>query len=163
MSTGEQGTLHRSRLAAWCASMGALLVLLLVAAPASAHSTLVRSDPPGGGTVAVGRTELSLWFGEPIAPRPAGSACVRRRATAVPVAVSMPTGEIGEFVQLETEPLQRGVLVLEWDTVSADDGHASTGSLDLRRRGQASAGRGSRRCPSARHRGASCGGSSWPP
>ena len=129
MSTDEQGPLHRSRLVAWCASLGALLVLLLVAAPASAHSTLVRSDPPEGGTVAVGRTELSLWFGEPIAGSASRFRLRTESGTAVPVTVSMPTGTIGEFVQLETGPLQRGVLELEWDTVSADDGHSSTGSL----------------------------------
>ena len=41
--------------------------LLVTSAPsASAHTELLRSDPPNGGMVAEGRTELTLWFDEAV-------------------------------------------------------------------------------------------------
>ena len=51
-----------ARLAAVLGALGALLVI--VVPPASAHTELLRSDPPNGGMVAEGRTQLTLWFDE---------------------------------------------------------------------------------------------------
>ncbi len=64
-ATGSRST----RLFAWLALGVALLatLLLLLPAPAQAHSGLVRSDPADGGSVAMGRTQLTLWYDEPIA------------------------------------------------------------------------------------------------
>ena len=52
-------------------------LLLGSAAAASAHNSLERSDPPNLGMVAIGRAELTLWFGEPVDDR-ASSFSVRR-------------------------------------------------------------------------------------
>ena len=119
----------RTSVASVCAWVVVLLAIVLVAAPASAHSSLVRSDPPPGGTVAVGRSEVSLWFGEPIDSTNSSFRLLTDAGTFLPVTVSMPTGPIGEFVQLETPTLERGILRLEWRAVSAEDGHTSSGTL----------------------------------
>ena len=129
MTTDEHGSRSRTRLVAWCAALGALFVALLVGAPASAHSTLVRSDPAEGGTVAVGRTELSLWFGEPIETAASSFRLLTESGEVLPATISGSTTSAAEFVQLETPALTRGVLRLEWRAISADDGHSSAGAL----------------------------------
>jgi copper transport protein len=111
----------------WWAIVGAVMAVVLVAGPAGAHSSLARSDPPDGGSVAVGRTELGLWFTEPVVA--SASRFTLRTDSGAPVSVTMSMPATGAFVQLDTRPLHRGVLVLTWDTVSADDGHPGHGSI----------------------------------
>lgn len=110
------------------------LVLLVVAivvgsaSAASAHNNLERSDPPNGGLAAIGRTELTLWFGEPVDER-TSSFTVRRTdpsPTAVPTTVELE--ENGFAVRLTTPPLQRGTYSIEWAVVG-DDGHPTQGTI----------------------------------
>lgn len=105
-------------------------LLVWLAAPASAHSELARSDPPDGGMVAVGRTSLGLWFAEPVAV-PASSFVLRTvDGRAVPVEVLSGSGGVGDsYVALRSAPLERGRYVLDWRVVSPADGHPSSGSL----------------------------------
>ncbi|QKE83927.1 copper resistance CopC family protein [Arthrobacter sp. NEB 688] len=103
----------------------ALLALLLLAPAASAHATLERSDPPNGGMVATGRTSLTLWFGEDIAPA-ASSISLEGAQGRVPVTVTVEPGD--RVVHVATPPLTRGTYTVTWAVVAAD-GHPTRGTL----------------------------------
>lgn len=102
-----------------------LVVLLLGASPAAAHSELERSDPPAGGTVAVGRTELTLWFTEAVDAR--SSRVTLRTIDGVDVPVTVSTS--GSVLGIVAPRLARATYVLDWRTLSLDDGHLSSGSV----------------------------------
>jgi copper transport protein len=104
----------------------AFMAVLTVAAPAVAHSELVRSDPPDGGKVAVGRSELSLWYAQAIDPR--ASRFLLHTVDGEPVDVVVSTAEDG-FLRLEVPALQHGSYVLDWHVSSREDGHVTSGSL----------------------------------
>ena len=109
----------------------ALLVAALLlgsASAVSAHSSLERSDPPNLGMVAIGRGELTLWFGEPVDAR-ASSFSVRRTdpvAASVPARATLEAG--GSVVHLAVPPLERGTYAIRWAVV-AEDGHATSGTI----------------------------------
>ncbi len=107
------------------AALLALLVLLVLAPSASAHATLERSDPPNGGMVATGRTALTLWFGEDIAPA-ASSFTLDGADGRVPVTVAVEPGH--RVVHLTTPPLARGTYTVTWAVVAAD-GHPTRGTV----------------------------------
>ncbi|MEQ6901406.1 copper resistance CopC family protein [Nocardioides sp. YIM 152588] len=108
--------------------LGLALLGLVVAPPAGAHSELIRSDPSDGGVVEVGRTELSLWFDEPVDI--ATAHLVLRTDAGTPVRVRAdPSAGRSAFVTLRTAPLSRGILVLTWTITSATDGHISAGTM----------------------------------
>lgn len=106
----------------------ALVVLLLGAPAALAHSELARSDPPDRGLVAVGRTSLSLWFTEAV--NGPGSTFALRTLDGAPVtARATVSGTDAGFVEITTDPLAEGTYLLEWTVLSRDDGHSSRGSI----------------------------------
>jgi copper transport protein len=143
MNDGGRGHVARERAVLWRILGLALLAVLMTAVPARAHSSLLRSDPSAGGTASVGRTELSLWFAEPVSVRASRFSLRTDRGAPVRVAPDRETQGVTEFVQLDVAPLPRGILVLDWDVVSAVDGHASHGSLTFGVGVSAMAGNGS--------------------
>ncbi len=106
-----------------------LLALLGSAAPALAHSYVPRSDPPNGGMVAVGRSELTLWFSEPVSQE--GSTLELRATSPTPleVPVTLDLDPSGRLARLAVEPLDRGSYRLDYTLVSSDDGHATRGAI----------------------------------
>lgn len=107
--------------------VGMVLLVLLQASPASAHSELTRSDPPNGGMVVVGRTFLTLWFEEPV-NLPASSFDLHT-AEGSPVTVTVSADDSGAVVRLDVEQLARATYELSWRVVSLSDGHPSAGAL----------------------------------
>ena len=105
----------------------AVVVVLLTSAPAQAHSETVRSDPPNGGMVEVGRTSLTLWFDEPIGA--AASTIELRTLDGLPVESSIDIDNGDLSVVVETAPLAHGSYVLDWHALSLVDGHASSGTI----------------------------------
>jgi len=107
-----------------------LLVVLLLgsAGAAAAHSEVERSDPANGGMVQVGRTELTLWFGEPITE--SGSSFSVRGADpgVAPLETTVALEDGDTVVRLTTPPLQRGTYTIAWAVV-ADDGHPTRGTV----------------------------------
>ncbi len=112
------------------ARVGLLLIAILIgsAAAASAHNNLERSDPPNGGLAAVGRTELTLWFGEPVDERTSSFTVRRTDPSPTAVQTTVALEENGFAVRLTTPPLQRGTYSIEWAVVG-DDGHPTSGTV----------------------------------
>ncbi len=112
----------------------AALVLVLLgliggAAPALAHSYVPRSDPPNGGMVAVGRTELTLWLSEAVS---ADGSTIELRATSptpVDVPVTLALDPSRRVARLTTAPLERGSYRLDYTLFSTDDGHTTRGAI----------------------------------
>ena len=105
----------------------ALALALLTAAPASAHATLVRSNPTDGSRLASSPATVMLTFDEPV-QLVRGSAHVLdgglhivndpNRASATGSTVRIPI----------TAPLPKGAYTVVWQVISAD-GHNVSGSL----------------------------------
>ena len=98
-----------------------------VAAPASAHSGTLRSDPPNGGMVPEGRTSLTLWFDEPIGA--AASSFQVRTVAGLAVDSSAEVRTDPARVIITTPPLERGQYRIDWHALSLADGHASSGTI----------------------------------
>ncbi len=107
-------------------AVGALLVL--TAAPASAHANLERSDPPNGGQIAPGRTTLTLWFGEPVTAAGSSFSVQRTDGAAPAVETTAQVGDGGTVVHLTIPPLENGTYTLTW-AVTATDGHPTRGTV----------------------------------
>ncbi len=108
-------------------ALAAVAVLVVMAPSAQAHSETIRSDPPNGGMVPVGRSSLTLWFDEPIGA--AASTIELRTLDGLPVKSSFDISNGDLSVVVETAPLEHGSYVLDWHALSLVDGHASSGTI----------------------------------
>ncbi len=116
--------------------VGALAVLLAVGwlalrpPPATAHALLIRAVPAVNGTVATSPTELLLTFTEPVDPTLSHVQVVDTRGRAVPGV--LPSRAVPGDAQQLRVPLARalphGVYTVDWQTVSALDGHLAGGA-----------------------------------
>ncbi len=100
-------------------------VLLAAAAPASAHATLIGTDPAEGAVLDVAPERVTFTFNESVIGVPAGIRVFD--ATGEEVASSATVREARLLVDLEEE-VGEGTLVVVWRLVSAD-GHPIGGSL----------------------------------
>ncbi|QNN51573.1 copper resistance protein CopC [Nocardioides mesophilus] len=105
----------------------ALLLALLVPSAAQAHSELQRSDPLDGAVVPVGRTTLTLWFGESVAAASSSFVLRTQDGSLVPTTVSGQGATT--VIEIETAPLERNTYQLDWRVFSLDDGHTTSGTL----------------------------------
>ncbi|WP_425954883.1 copper resistance protein CopC [Xylanimonas sp. McL0601] len=109
------------------AALGCGLAIVVGSASAApAHAELVRSDPSAGGTAAVGRTAMTLWFTEAVELGPADVRLTTLDGREVLVTVASSEDAV---IGLATPPLSRATYVLDWHAVSLDDGHSSAGSV----------------------------------
>lgn len=109
--------------------LAALLAALVLgpAAPASAHATLVASDPAEGQVLDAAPDELRFTFTESIAEVPDGVRVFDARGEAVGSSSSVD----GETLVVDlTDRVADGTLVVLWRILSAD-GHPVTGSLSF--------------------------------
>ncbi len=114
------------RVPAW---IGALLVaataVLGLAAPASAHATLVSTDPAEGEVLATAPGEVTFTFDEPVQLVPDGLLAFDAAGDRVDVDASASDTEVtGDL----PDDLDEGTYVVTWRVVSAD-GHPIAGSL----------------------------------
>ena len=107
--------------------LAALLLTLMVPSAAQAHSELQRSDPIDGAVVPVGRTTLTMWFGESVAT--ASSSFVLRTGDGSIVPTSASGQRATTVVEITTDPLERATYQLDWRVFSLDDGHTTSGTL----------------------------------
>ena len=96
-------------------------------APLRRTAELERSDPLDGAVVPVGRTTLTLWFGESVAT-PSSSFVLRTQdGSIVPTTASGPRDTT--VIEIGTDPLKRDTYQLDWRVFSLDDGHTTSGTL----------------------------------
>jgi copper transport protein len=132
--SGGVRTGRRHRRVAAALGRGVQVALLLAAvvvgtaSAASAHDSIERSDPPNGGMVAIGRTELTLWFGEPVEERGSSFAVRRTDPAAASLRTTATLGRDDGTVRLATPPLERGTYTITWAVVG-DDGHPTGGTI----------------------------------
>jgi hypothetical protein len=107
----------------------AALALGATASGASAHASLVKSDPPAKATVAAPKT-ITLTFDEEIAPAFSKFALtmpsMKNMAVKVKTAVSKDHKSI---VGTPQAPLSPGAYSIAWTAAAADDGHKTTGKV----------------------------------
>lgn len=107
---------------------GFLLVALVLAAPfASAHPTLVTSDPENGARVAAERAGLVLRFSEALDSSLARASLQRADGSDVPVSVAVDAAR-PTLLRVATGPLAADGYALHWRVVGLD-GHASEGDI----------------------------------
>ena len=106
------------------------LWLALPAPGAAAHALLIAADPAVDGTVARSPGQILLTFSEPVDPTLSHVDIVDTRGRAVPgVSRSAPVaGNQQELRVVLTQPLPHGVYTVDWQTVSALDGHFAGGA-----------------------------------
>lgn len=111
--------------------VGAFVALLLAARGAAAHSNLVRAEPPPDSSVSTSPTTLRLWFSEAVEP---GFSDVRvldsaRRQVDRGDSHVAPDDPTALMVSLPALP--PGVYTVAWRTLSAVDGHPTSGAYSL--------------------------------
>ena len=121
----------RRRVATVCAAvLGALVVMVAVAGPASAHAELVASDPSQGTVIGSEPTQVTLRFSEEIVLRLSAVKVIGpdgRRLDAGALHAG-PLGADSMAVDLAADA-RHGTFVVVWQVTAADDGHASSGTV----------------------------------
>ena len=116
------------RLGGWLLLLPLAAVLLLgAAAPASAHATLIGTDPAQGAVLDAAPERVTFTFNESVIGVPAGITVFD--ATGEEVASSAAVRDARLLVDLDEE-VGQGTLVVVWRLVSAD-GHPIGGSLSF--------------------------------
>lgn len=105
--------------------LGAVALVLGAAAPASAHATLVSTDPAEGAVLAGAPERITLEFSEGVTGVPDGAQVFDAEGAGL-AATSSTSGKV-LTVEL-TDPVGDGTLVVVWRVVS-EDGHPISGSL----------------------------------
>lgn len=111
------------------AIIGAIVTLLLTAAPAFAHVELADSDPVAGSTVSAPPEVITLVFSTAAAP--AGEGIVVVDAEQQPIAVSVVQSSPETVEIMPDVPLGEGIYGVQW-TMKAGDAHPRTGSVTFR-------------------------------
>lgn len=111
----------------FAASALALVLAFGLAAEASAHAKLVKSDPPANGQ-AKDNKNLELTFNEEISGKLSG-ATVKDSAGKTVASTSMVDQNGKGLMVTMKDPLTAGAYKVEWRAVASDDGHRTTGTL----------------------------------
>ncbi len=111
------------------AALAAVFLLFLTLAPASAHADLVRSEPADNSVVAVGPVEIKIWFSEPVAAAFSNAQVMDDHGQQVPLKSIHIDSSDPTLMVLEPPALANGVYTVNWQAVSADEGHVTHGSF----------------------------------
>lgn len=103
------------------------LLILGAAAPASAHATLVSTDPAEGAVLATAPEQVTFTFNESVIGNPAG---IKVFDATGAIVASTPSVRDSQLVVALDEEVGDGTLVVVWRLVSAD-GHPIGGSLSF--------------------------------
>jgi copper transport protein len=117
-----------SRLAATLLAAG--VALILSAGPASAHATLVSTDPPAGARLLEAPASVDITFSEQV-EAPAGSVRLHDANGKTLETGAIQSLEGGRTVRLGIGSLADGGYVLSWRVLSAD-GHPVSGGVTWR-------------------------------
>ena len=109
------------------ASLLALGLAFGVAAEASAHAKLVKSDPAANGQPSDPKN-LELTFSEEISGKLSGAEVKDAAGKTVASSAMVDQNGKGLMVMLK-DPLKPGAYKIDWHAVASDDGHRTTGTL----------------------------------
>lgn len=97
---------------AWLSALGLCLVAMLMTRPASAHASLIGSDPPANATAAAPR-QISLTFDEEVTP--AFSSFVMSMDEGMRVMLkTFVSKDYKTIIGIPSKPLMAGVYKLSW-------------------------------------------------
>lgn len=114
----------------WGVALGAaILWLLVVAAPASAHGELVRSDPAANASLTEPPAQLALSFTEPIDPANTTVDVLTPEGAMVPGIGEVSTAASAREITVSLPVLDAGVYVVRYQVLSTLDGHITSGSF----------------------------------
>ena len=105
----------------------ALSLAFGLAAEASAHAKLVKSDPPANGQPS-DKKNLELTFSEEISGKLSGAVLTDAKGAKVATTSMADQGNKGLMVMAK-EPLKPGEYKLAWHAVASDDGHRTSGTV----------------------------------
>ncbi len=107
------------------------LMLLVAARVADAHATLVRAEPPADSVLATSPSMLRLWFSEALEPGFSDVRVLNAARQQVDNGDSRVAADDRTSLTLSLPPLEPGVYTVAWRTLSAVDGHPTSGAYSL--------------------------------
>ncbi|GAB3058757.1 hypothetical protein GCM10027053_20910 [Intrasporangium mesophilum] len=107
-------------------ALAAVLLFWFGAGSASAHSVLLRSDPPSGAVLASSPPVVTLEFDEEITTRLSTARLVDASGREVS-GVAVQEASNADDLRVSVPPTGRGTFSLLWRVMSADDGHVTDG------------------------------------
>jgi copper transport protein len=127
---GKDHLLVRVAASAALVALVVALSLALLPSSAAAHALLIRSSPGVDATVAQSPAQILLTFSEPVDPTLSKVQVFDAHGRTVSgVSRSQPvTGNQQQLRVVLASPLAHGVYTIEWQTVSALDGHFAGGT-----------------------------------
>ncbi|MBO0845444.1 MAG: copper resistance protein CopC [Nocardioides sp.] len=111
-------------LALLAASMGSVL---LGAAPASAHATLVRADPASGSVLGSAPPVVRLWFSEDVAAPFTSVKLMDGSGHRIDGVRAGSSGVDQRLVEVVLPKLGSGAYAVVWSVLAEDDGHRTSG------------------------------------
>jgi copper transport protein len=107
----------------------AVVLALLLIAPADAHATLVRSEPPAGALLTAAPKELVLEFSERLDPSFSAVRLLNSSNQVVNGGPGVIDPAAPRVLRLPLADLPKDSYTAVWKVRSADDGHITEGSL----------------------------------
>jgi copper transport protein len=107
----------------------AVVLALLLIAPAEAHATLVRSEPPAGALLTTAPKELVLEFSERLDPSFSAVRLLDSKSQVVNADPGVIDPAAPRVLRLPLAALPKDSYTAVWKVRSADDGHVTEGSV----------------------------------
>src|SRR5262252_4023151 len=138
--TGRRPSAVRILLRTAALALGAAVVMVLLARPASAHADLVRSDPPDGSVLTHAPSVARLWFSETISPKFSSARVVDHTGATITGSHLQAGGGDPAQLTVQLPSLGTGTYGLVWQVLAEDDGHTTRGVVVFTVGGAAAAG-----------------------
>lgn len=122
--------MKRLSLALVAAAM-AVIAFSAFAVPAGAHSAVVSTDPVNGALLDTAPEEIGITFTEPPDLALTTVEVVDRSGAPVPTGPVEQVGGNERAISVLPDPLADGVYTVTWRTVSATDGHVTSGAFSF--------------------------------
>lgn len=108
-----------------------LLICLMLAAAASAHAELERSEPAANAVLHNSPPEIRLWFTEPLETAFSRIHLFDSRGQEVTLPAAQVAPENAHQLFVPLPPLASGTYTVNWSALSSADGHATRGSYSF--------------------------------